>query len=166
LNPKEKPPENYSCSKHFLKKIITKDKFDDDNSIEITLFDAIDRTNKIVFHTYQFLKLYILHLYEKEKLLPRINVQLIRIIMNVLTIKTENRGSKSNKNNLTRNIDTFFKTHYKPLMVKEDFIDRNKLRSILNYEERTMIACVETNLKEHFMISLCESKRSLDSHRG
>ena len=39
--------------------------------------DVVDRTNKIVVHTYQFLKLYLINLFDTNKQFPKINRQFI-----------------------------------------------------------------------------------------
>ena len=48
-----------------------------DNNIINILHDAIFRVNKIIFHTYNFLKLYILYLYDNNLSIP--------LIMNILS---------------------------------------------------------------------------------
>src|SRR3970040_1575828 len=70
-----------------------------DGSFEEIFADAIDRTNKIVVHTYNFLKLYYLYLFSQDKnfpiritFYPKLDVQLIRIIMNTIIRKVETRG--------------------------------------------------------------------------
>jgi hypothetical protein len=45
-----------------------------DKSILPIINDLVIRTNKIVIHSYQFLKLYLLHLYENNKPFPIINI--------------------------------------------------------------------------------------------
>src|SRR5688500_4156277 len=54
--------------------------------------DVVYRTNKIVFHTYNFLKLYILHLHQQSIMFPIIDNDFIYIIMKTLSERTETRG--------------------------------------------------------------------------
>lgn len=59
------------------------------------LQDAIFRTNKIVNHSYNFLKLYVLFLYSIGENIPFIDDHLIRTIMNVVSFRVDNRGPNS-----------------------------------------------------------------------
>ena len=62
---------DFKSNKHFLSKIIK------NNDILNIINDSVYRTNNIVFHTYNFLKLYILHLYDNKLELPIINILLV-----------------------------------------------------------------------------------------
>jgi len=66
---KEKPPEFFKSVKTSLKSIL---KHPDINSSKIN--EAVIKANKIVIHTLQFLKLYLLHHYENNNnSLPKIS---------------------------------------------------------------------------------------------
>ena len=62
----KKPPDKYRTIKCPLKQII-KDKCD-----MTKLFDACFRTHKLVIHTYQFLRLWILNKYHAKEIIPLI----------------------------------------------------------------------------------------------
>jgi hypothetical protein len=125
------------------------------------LSDTIMRTNKIVVHTYQFLKLFYLYLLEtnisfpvKPSLIPTLNVQLIRTIMNTITEKIEKKGCKPLSNPLTRQIQFVYNTQYKHTITPNDVVSRDSLKYILNYEEKDIITNISTNIKEHFISHL------------
>ena len=144
---KKPPDKNKSIEKPLmvsvknnLHKIIINEYYLDKNFMLI-LLDTIERTNKIVFHTYNFIKLFYLYLYEinneSERRIefPKLDIQFIRNVMNVITYKSENRGRKTTDNKDTDKIKNFYDKYYKPLLEPEDFICRDKLKRILNYEE-------------------------------
>jgi hypothetical protein len=77
---KEKPPEFFKSVKTSLKSIL---KHHDINTPKIN--EAVIKANKIVIHTLQFLKLYLLHYYENNNnSLPKISKELINSTMKIL----------------------------------------------------------------------------------
>jgi hypothetical protein len=58
-----------------------------DNNILSTINDIVIRTNKIVIHSYQFLKLYLIDLYKNNKSFPIIDKEFICDIFKVITIR-------------------------------------------------------------------------------
>jgi hypothetical protein len=165
---KKKPPDQILlidsymvCKKNTLRNIINYDKIDYDEKFHGVLFDAINRINKIVFHTYLFIKLYLIFLsendpnfYNEKNKLPKINTQFIRDIINTITSKYETRGIKKSNNASTREIIKFYEKHYKPMLEEEDIICRDHLKAVLNYEEKDIIKNISTNIKEHFIAHL------------
>ena len=63
----EEPKDIYKSYKIPLKSILI------DTTINDKLFDALNRTNKIVILTYQFLRLYILQKYNTTNKIPEID---------------------------------------------------------------------------------------------
>ena len=150
-------------NKNVLINIIKNPALEVDKTFGEILFDAIERTNKIVVHTYNFLKLYYLYLFENDKRFPiinkhhypEINVQLIRTIMNTITYKSESRGGKPLiENTLTKSITSFYEEHYRPLIKQEDIVCRDSLKHILNYEEVDILTNIKNNIKEHYVSHL------------
>ena len=85
---KEKPPDYFKSVKTSLKSIL---KHPDINAKKIN--DAVLKSNKIVIHTLQFLKLYLLHHYELHSSLPPVNHLLINTTMKILCdVKEDKRG--------------------------------------------------------------------------
>ena len=89
---KEKPPEFFKSIKTSLKSVL---KHPEINTK--ILNDAVVKSNKIVIHTLQFLKLYLLDYYENNnQTLPAISKELINNSMKVVCgEKTEKRGYRS-----------------------------------------------------------------------
>jgi hypothetical protein len=57
-----------------------------DNDLLLSIINEITiRTNKIVIHSYQFLKLYLLHLYENNQSFPVLDKEYICDIFKVIT---------------------------------------------------------------------------------
>lgn len=169
---KKKPPDKINdhkendpymtCKKNNLRNIINYQKIEYDPSFHEVLFDAIDRTNKIVTQTYLFMKLYFLYLFENDKnfpskypsYYPKIDKQFINNIMNIITYKNETRGAKGLTNASIQKMREFYENHFKPLLLPEDIICRDNLKQILYYEVSDIIKNMKTNIKEHFMSHL------------
>ena len=56
-----------------------------DNNLLPIINEIVIRTNKIVIHSYQFLKLYLLHLYENNQSFPVLDKEYICDIFKVIT---------------------------------------------------------------------------------
>jgi len=124
-----------------------------DDSILPIINELVLRTNKIVIHTYQFLKLYLLHLYENNNKFPLLDKEFICDIFKVITIrKCGSGGYKEDKMpDQLKELTKFYKEHYQPLMVKDDVIYYDKLSYILAYEAIDMITNINNNIQEHFL---------------
>lgn len=59
--------------------------------------DIVVKVNKIVIHTYQFLKLYLIHLYNNNKDFPIIDEDFIGYIFMVLTVRKCGSGGYTDK---------------------------------------------------------------------
>ena len=75
-----------------IKNIIKNIRMNNDTLILEHLNDVVFTVHKIVIHTYQFLKMYLIHLYDNKKDFPIIDISFIRIIMKVVT-KRKSNGS-------------------------------------------------------------------------
>jgi len=127
---KEKPPEFFKSVKTSLKSIM---KNPDINTPKIN--EAVIKSNKIVIHTLQFLKLYLLHHYETTNALPTINAELVNNSMKVICgEKEEKRGKPPKKETieLKDKLSHIYKQHYLPY-VQNDPIDYSGLNTILDY---------------------------------
>ena len=72
-------PGEYSIIKTRLSTIIKKSAHDD------IIFDAVDRTNRLVIHTYQFLRSWILFKYEKCEEIPKITRNTVNMCFKALS---------------------------------------------------------------------------------
>ena len=136
-NIKEKPPEFFKSNKTSLKSVL---KHPETNSSKIN--DAVIKANKIVIHTLQFLKLYLLDYYENNKhSLPVISKELINNSMKVICgEKEEKRGKPPKKQTVEMKelLISFYKEHYLPLM-QNDPIDYAGLNTVLDYLKEDVI---------------------------
>ena len=76
----KKPPDKIIVSKCSLDKILIEPDFTP------ILFDVCFRTNQIVIHTYQFLRLWILHKYKNNLVIPIINFNTLKMAFCALTL--------------------------------------------------------------------------------
>ena len=79
-----------------------------DTETILTLNKYCKNLNLIVIHTYQFLRLYILHKYHTNQPLPKIDDKFIEHIIKTIAVG-DKRGKKLNNDELT----FFYENHYK-----------------------------------------------------
>jgi len=146
---KEKPPEFFKTIKISLKSVL---KHPDINTK--ILNDAVVKSNKIVIHTMQFLKLYLLDYYEtNSQTLPVISKELINNSMKVVCgEKTEKRGKPANKDTIEmkNTLTAFYNKHYLPL-TQNDPIDYAGLSTVLDYLKEDVITMYENNIQMHYV---------------
>ena len=142
----------YSSVKNLVSKIIKKVKTND-TDIRTQLLYAISTTNKIVIHTYNFLKLYILHLHSKKIDFPLIDANFIRIIMLVVSVKEKNSGGKMKNETIQiyNKLKIFFNSHYMKTISKCDVQFSDSISQILTYESEDILKNIQTNIKEHYV---------------
>jgi hypothetical protein len=149
----KKPPDKFITVKCVLDKIIIDDKPNCElkkDDIKTILNDTCFRTNQIVIHTYQFLRLWILNKYHNKLDIPIITEELIKMVMNTLSIK-DNRGNKPTEDNLILldEFNKFYEEHYKNLNY-ENKINSSYLSQIINSMATDMLTNIENNVKMHF----------------
>ena len=115
----KKPPDKFICVKCPLKHIIKTEKIDDvfkNDYIKLNINDACFRTNQIIIHTYQFIRLWILHKYHNKFDIPIIDKNMIKIIFNVIS-STSKKGNRPQGENLKllEDFEKFYQEHYKNL---------------------------------------------------
>jgi hypothetical protein len=148
-NLKEKPPEFFKSIKTSLKSVLKHPKI---NTSKIN--DAVIKANKIVIHTLQFLKLYLLDYYENNNhSLPIISKELINNSMKVICgEKEEKRGKPPKKETveMKEQLTSFYKEHYSSLM-QNDPIDYAGLNTVLDYLKEDVITMYENNIQLHYV---------------
>jgi len=149
MEEKEKPPEFFKSIKTSLKNIL---KHPEINTTKIN--DVVIKAHKIVVHTLQFLKLYLLHNYdENQQTLPIIDKKLINTIMKVICGEKETKqGRPPNKDTieLKETVTTFYNEHYKPL-VQLDKLDYTYMNNVLEYLTKDIITMYENNIQMHYV---------------
>ena len=148
-NLKGKPPEFFKSIKTSLKSVL---KHPEINTTKIN--DAVIKANKIVIHTLQYLKLYLLDYYENNNnSLPVISKELINNSMKVICgEKEEKRGKPPKKETveMKEQLTTFYKEHYLPLM-QNDPINYAGLNTVLDYLKEDVITMYENNIQLHYV---------------
>ena len=147
--PKEKPPEFFKSVKTSLKSIL---KHPD---INISIINsAVIKSNKIVIHTLQFLKLYLLDYYENNNgSLPIISKELINNTMKVVCGEKEEKRGKPPKQEtvvMKDKLTAFYKEHYSPT-TQNDPIDYAGLNTVLDYLKEDVITMYENNIQLHYV---------------
>jgi hypothetical protein len=115
--------------------------------------DIVVNVNKIVIHTYQFLKLYLIYLYDNKKEFPVINEDFIGYIFIVLTIRKCGSGGYTDITmpKQLKELTKFYKEQYKPLTINDEVIYYDKLNYILAYEAIDILKNINVNISEHFL---------------
>ena len=146
---KEKPPEFFKSTKTSLKSIL---KHPEINTKKIN--DVVIKAHKIVIHTLQFLKMYILHYYQTySHTIPTIDKVLILNIMKVVCgEKHTNQGRLPKKEtlDLIENLTSFYTEHYKPYTQPEQ-LDYEYMSNVLSYLCEDIMTMYENNIQLHYV---------------
>jgi len=144
---KEKPPEFFKSVKTSLKSIL---KHHDINTPKIN--EAVIKANKIVIHTLQFLKLYLLHYYENNNnSLPKISKELINSTMKILcNEKAQGRPPKQEIKELKEKLTAFYNENYQPF-TQNDPLDYTHLNTVLDYLKEDVLTMYENNIQLHYV---------------
>jgi hypothetical protein len=115
--------------------------------------DLVNRTNKIVIHTYQFIKLYLIYHYDNNIPFPIIDKNFICDVFKVLTIRKCNKGGYTENTipDKLKGLLHFYKTHYSKTISHNETIYYDKLCYILAYEAIDMTTNINNNIQEHFI---------------
>jgi len=124
-----------------------------DQTILPIINDLVNRTNKIVIHAYQFIKLYCIFLYENELKFPVIDKEFICDVFKVLTIRLCGSGgyTEDNMPEQLQELTEFYREHYSNTISNNETIYYDKLSYILPYEAIDMITNINNNIQEHFI---------------
>ena len=146
-NIKEHPPDDYfKCVKVSLKHIIKNYEI-----IQPKINKTAIKAHKIVIHTLQFMKLYLLAYYDKNSNLPKIDKVFINCCMKILcNQKTSGRPPKKEIKELKEKLTTFYNIHYKSLCQGEK-LDYTHMNTILDYLTIDILTMYENNIKQHYI---------------
>ena len=147
---KKKDEENFDYMK--TNKDNIKNVLKDANILPI-INDLVNRTNKIVIHAYQFIKLYCIFLYENELKFPVIDKEFICDVFKVLTIRLCGSGgyTEDNMPEQLQELTEFYREHYSNTISNNETIYYDKLSYVLPYEAIDMITNINNNIQEHFI---------------
>jgi hypothetical protein len=108
--------------------------------------------NDLVIHTYQFIRLYLLHLFENKKEFPELNESFILYCIKTLG-ERDNRGKKANNETLLRELEYFYVSEYQPLVNHSKISLKNKTY-ILPYIATHIHMALSNNITERFTTHL------------
>ena len=133
-------PEKYRCFKVPITAILHKDNDIAQRNMMI-LQDAISRANKITSKSYMLLRLWVLHKYHNDIIVPEITTDTISMAMK--SVMKPSSGPKPKGNNLLL-LQEFQSLYDFPLE------DGKNLSAILDYYATTMLTSITNNIKIHF----------------
>ncbi len=127
-----------------------------DKAILPIINDLVIRTNKIVIHSCNFIKLYCIHLYENDLEFPLIDKNFICNVFKVITKRKDKRGATPEKDysELLKNLYKFYNENYITTVYDNEIIYYDKLSYILAYEAIDIEKNINNNIQEHFIIHL------------
>jgi len=105
--------------------------------------------NDIVIRTYQFIKLYLLDCYYKNKSIPTLDKDTILYFIRACGIR-DNRGRQQANNDFQQELELFYETEFKPCINKEKYNLVNK-SYIIPYLAIQIQTGLNNNIKEHFI---------------
>jgi hypothetical protein len=121
--------------------------------IKPVIKDLVHRTNKLVTHAYQFIKLYCMHCLRNRIDLPYINRDYISDVFKVISIRSDNRGNSiiDKKEDRMEELTDFYKKCYSKTIYSNEKISYDKLSYILQYEAIDMITNINNNIQMNFI---------------
>jgi len=127
-----------------------------DKAVLPIINDLVIRTNKIVIHSCNFIKLYCIYLYENDLEFPLIDKNFICDVFKVITKRKDNRGATPEKDYsvLLKNLYKFYNEHYITTIYDNEIIYYDKLSYILAYEAIDIEKNINNNIQEHFITHL------------
>ena len=139
--------DNKSPYKTF--KIPLKSILSNKENVQRLLNELVFDINDLVIHSYQFIRLYLLNLYNNKIEFPIIDETFILYCIKTLGTR-DNRGKKSVNIDLLKELDNFYTTEYQPLLQHEKTNIKNKT-FLLPYVATQIHTCLSNNIQEHFI---------------
>jgi hypothetical protein len=117
--------------------------------IQPVVNELIFEMNDLVIHSYQFIRLYILHCYTTNKPLPVIDEQFISYCIKTLGIRSTG-GRKKVNTELVSILETFYIEEYQPLLHHEKTALIGKTH-LISYIIIQIYTALSVNCQEHFI---------------
>ena len=104
-------------------------------------------------HSYQFLKLYFIHLFRNNQPFPTLDKEFICDIFKVITKRKCNSGGYRDDNmpEQLKTLTIFYKEYYSKTIIDGETLYYDKLSYILACEAIDMITNINNNIQEHFI---------------
>lgn len=138
-----KPKPDFTSKKILLNKVLQ-----NKHNVYPVLNKLIIDIHYLTTQTYQFIRLYLLHLYKQNIPLPVIDDTFIKYCIKTLGTRST-QGRKPQQIDMKNNLDDFYNTHYQPIFSHEKVCLKNKTH-IINYLATQMCTCYTNNIKERF----------------
>jgi hypothetical protein len=119
------------------------------DTIQPVINNLVFEMNDLVIHTYQFIRLYILHCYTNNNPLPELSDIFITYCIKTLGTR-DNRGKKCKDTELLETLEEFYKTEYQPLLNHEKTNLKNTT-FLLPYLATQIHTSLSNNIQEHFI---------------
>jgi hypothetical protein len=136
--------ESFQTIKTTLKSILL-----NRNEIQPEITNLVFEMNDLMIHSYQFIRLYVLHCHVKQMPFPEINETFILYCIKSLGVR-DNRGKKSADVELLEKLDKFYITEYQPLLNHEKTNLKNTT-FMLPYLATQIHTSLSNNAQEHFI---------------
>ena len=105
--------------------------------------------NDLMIHSYQFIRLYMLHCYSNKITLPEIDTTFILYCIKALGTRS-NQGVKSKNTDLLDKLEHFYTTEYQPT-VQHDKANLKNTTFLLPYLATQIHTSLSNNAQEHFI---------------
>ena len=119
------------------------------DTMQPVINDLVFEINHLIIHTYQFIRLYVLHQYTNNQPLPTIDETFILYCIKTLGVR-DNRGKKGKDTDLLETLDNFYKGEYQPLLNHEKTNLKNTT-FLLPYLATQIHTSLSNNIQEHFI---------------
>ena len=119
------------------------------NEIQSEINDLVFEMNDLMIHSYQFIRLYVLHCYTNHIPVPDINDTFIIYSIKTLGVR-DNRGKKGADTELLEKLEEFYRTEYQPLLNHEKTPLKNTT-FMLPYLATQIHTSLSNNAQEHFI---------------
>ena len=119
------------------------------NEIQPEINNLVFEMNDLMIHSYQFIRLYVLHCYTKQLTLPVIDETFILYCIKALGVR-DNRGKKGADTDLLEKLEKFYITEYQPLLNHEKTNLKNTT-FMLPYLATQIHTSLSNNAQEHFI---------------
>ena len=118
-------------------------------TIQPVINHLVFEMNDLVIHTYQFIRLYVLHQYTNKLPLPTINETFILYCIKSLGLR-DNRGKKGKDIELLEVLETFYQKEYQPCLNHQKTNLKNTT-FLLPYLATQIHTSLNNNIQEHFI---------------
>ena len=117
------------------------------------LINTARLTSRIMTHTLQFMKLYLIDCHDKEQPLPKIDGPFVTAVMKTICVETTNTGAPPSDSTepLMDLLKTFHTQHYSPIIKDTPgSLSYTHLNTVLDYMSTEVITMYENNIKQQF----------------